>query len=52
MAKRIQEDRRKEDQVELEEYKIHIEPKRDDPDDITTVESSIVVNSGSGPSGT
>ena len=39
MAKRIRQDHKNNktsDQIELQEYAIHIEPKIDDPDDITT----------------
>ena len=38
-------------QMELKEYKVHIEPKRkkrENPDEITTVESSIVVEHDTG----
>ena len=52
MAKRIQQDHKNNttasDQIELQEYAIHIEPKRDDPNDITIVESSIVTTEESG----
>ena len=51
MAKRIRQDHKNNtasDQIELQEYAIHIEPKKDDPDDITTVESSFVTTEESG----
>ena len=52
MAKRIRQDHKNNitvsDQIELKEYAIHIEPKRDDPNDITIVESSIVTTEESG----
>ena len=50
LATRIRQDQKNtaSDQIELQEYAIHIEPKKDDPDDITTVESSFVTTEESG----